>query len=149
MAKRNRAPIPRSIHEPMSVPIGHLVSGDIIGPITPHARDGAKYFFLFVDRRTSYYHVFTSKTKDGFITSLKQVYDFYLVHGHKIINFRSDSEEIMVHGSVEEYLASNGVIQQLSLPYEHHQNLVERHVQIVGKAVTTVIHDQLLLAAVF
>jgi hypothetical protein len=63
--------------------------------------------------------------------------------GHKIINFRSDSKEIMVHGSVEEYLASNGVIQQLSLPYEHPQNLVERHVQIVVKAVTAVMHDQL------
>ena len=149
MAKRNRAPIPRSINDPKTVPIGHLVSGDIIGPITPHAKDGSKYFFLFVDRRTSYYHVFTSKTKDGFITSLKHVYDFYLAHGHKIMNFRSDSEEIMVHGAVEEYLASNGIIQQLSLPYEHHQNLVERHVQTVVKAVTAVMHDQVLLAAMF
>ena len=64
---------------------------------------------------------FTSKTKDGFITSLKHVYNFYQSHGHKVINFRSDSEEKIVHGSVEEYLAANGVIQQFSLSYEHHQ----------------------------
>jgi len=62
LAKKNRLPIPQSLTDPKEVPIGHLISGDIIGPIKPEAGDGAKYFFLFVDRRTSLYHVFTSKS---------------------------------------------------------------------------------------
>ena len=149
MGKRNKAPIPASITDPTEVPIGHLVSGDIIGPITPPARDGAKYFFLFVDRRTSYYHAFTSRTKDGFITSLKSVYDFYLSHGHRIHVFRSDSENILVYGDVPEFLESKTVKQDLSLPYSHYQNLVERHVQTIVKSIATIMHDQVLLAASF
>ena len=37
MAKRNKDPIPQSVTDPREVPIGHLISGDIIGPIKPAA----------------------------------------------------------------------------------------------------------------
>jgi hypothetical protein len=145
MGKHNKIKIHNSITDPRSVPIANLISGDIIGPITPTAKDGSKYFFLFVDRRTSYYHVSTSKSKDGFITALKHCYDWYKSQGHTIRAFRSDSENIMVSGGVEEYLKSQVVEQQFSLPYAHWQNLVERHVQTVVNMTTTVLHDQMLL----
>ena len=149
MAKKNRAPIPKSITDPNDLKIGELVSGDIIGPIDPPSRDGTKYFFLFVDRRTSYYHAHTSRTKDGFITTLKLVYEDYASHGHKMLSFRSDSEQIMVVGDVAAFLASNGVDQQWSLPYQHHQNLVERHVQTISKAISTMMLEQNLLGSSF
>ena len=110
---------------------------------------GTKYFFLFVDRRTSYYHAHTSRTKDGFITTLKLVYEDYASHGHKMLSFRSDSEQIMVVGDVAAFLASNGTDQQWSLPYQHYQNLVERHVQTISKAISTIILDQNLLGSSF
>jgi hypothetical protein len=149
LAKRNQTHVHKSVTDPKSVPIAGLISGDIIGPITPTARDGSKYFFLFVDRRTSYYHVFTSKTKDGFITALQHVYDWYSSHGHTIKTFRSDSENILVHGDVASYLKSNAVNQQFSLPYAHYQNLVERHVQTIVNFVVAVLHDQQLLGDSF
>jgi len=149
LAKKNRPTIPTSVSDPKDHPIGNLISGDIIGPISPSNREGHKYFFLFVDRRTSYYHAYTSATKDGFITALSDVYEFYKKYGHKINIFRSDSENILVHGDVERFLSAQAVDQQYSLPYAHHQNLVERHVQTVTKAVSTAMHDQVLLGASF
>jgi hypothetical protein len=77
------------------------------------------------------------------------VYDWYSSHGHTIKTFRSDSENILVHGDVASYLKSNAVNQQFSLPYAHYQNLVERHVQTIVNFVVAVLHDQQLLGDSF
>jgi len=106
MGKTNKIKIYNSITDPKAIPIAGLISGDIIGPVTPTAKDGSKYFFLFVDRRTSYYHVSTARSKDGFVTALKFLYEWYKSKGHTIKAFRSDSENIMLSGGVEEYLKS-------------------------------------------
>lgn len=150
LAKKNRISFDLSATtDPKSLDIGQLISGDIVGPIHPPNRDGHKYFFLFVDRRTSLYHAYTSATKDAFITALKRVYDYYTEHRHKVRAFRSDSEKIMIEGDVEDFLVSANVQQQTSAPYRHEQNLVERHVQTVTKAVATLMVDQALLDATF
>jgi len=149
MGKTNKIKIHNSITDPKSIPIASLISGDIIGPVTPTAKDGSKYFFLFVDRRTKYYHVSPARSKDGFITALKYLYEWYKSKGHTIKAFRSDSESIMVSGGVEEYLKAQVVDQQFSLPYAHWQNLVERHVQTIVNMTTTVLHDQSLLGWTF
>ena len=149
MGKRNKTPIARQLTNPKDVPIGHLISGDIVGPITPASFNGDKYFYIFVDRRTSHLHVFTSKTKDGFITSLKSVYSYYVSKGFEVKGFRSDSENIMVYGDVQKFLDDNHIDHTLSLPYAHFQNLVERHVQTVVKGVTTLMHSQHFLNASF
>jgi len=149
LAKRNKPSVSFLTTSPRDYCVGQLISGDIVGPITPESRSGHKYFFLFVDRRTSYYHVYTSATKDSFITSLKDVYEFYKKNGHEVRTFRSDSERIMVEGGVEIFLSEKNVRAEHSLPYTHNQNLVERHVQTVVKGVCAVIHDQSLLDASF
>ena len=149
MGKRNHTPVPRAKKDITTIAIADVISGDIVGPIFPPTRTGHRYFFLFVDRRTSFLHVFTSPSKDGFITSLKQVYEDYKMKGHTIKGFRSDSENIMIEGKVEEFINSQNVTPTHSLPYEHYQNLVERHVQTVVKLVATILHDQQLLNASF
>ena len=145
MGKRNHTPVPRIHKDPTTIAIADVISGDIVGPIDPPTRTGHKYFFLFVDKRTRFLHVFTSPSKDGFITSLKQVYTDYKMKGHTIKGFRSDSENIMIEGKVEEFINAQNITPTHSLPYEHYQNLVERHVQTVVKLVATILHDQQLL----
>jgi len=113
---QNKSRAQYSNTDPMSTPIGHTLSGDIIGPITHTARDGSRYFYLFVDRATSYYHVYTSQTKDGFITALKHVYTFYANHGHTTIFFRTDSENLMQSKEMSEFLDSNKILPPYSLP---------------------------------
>jgi len=63
--------------------------------------------------------------------------------------FRSDSEKILVEGNVEEFLNNMNVEPEFSLPYNHHQNLVDRHVLTITKTVSAIIHDQVLLDASF
>jgi len=102
--------------------------------------DNDKYFSLFVDRRISYCHAYTSKTKDGVITALQRVNDFCKEHGCTMHIFRGD---------VENFSAKYAVSQQYLLPYSHYQNLVERHAQTVVKTISTIMHDQVLLDGSF
>jgi len=127
--------------------VGELLSGDIIGKIQPPTRDGCVYFYLFVDKRTGYMKAYTAKTKDGFVTALGNVIDFFEENGHKVKFFRSDSEQIMKWGPVKEFLGKRGIKPQYSLPYAHYQNLVERYVQTIVKAVSVTIHGQSFLRA--
>jgi len=54
MGKQNHSPIPKSPKDTSPKPIGWLVSGDIIGPVTPASKNGARYFFLFVEATTGH-----------------------------------------------------------------------------------------------
>jgi hypothetical protein len=148
LAKKNKPVIPHPEKNNLSdLKIGELLSGDIIGKIQPATRDGDIYFYLFVDKRSGYMRAYTSKTKDGFVTALGNAISYFEDFGHKVKAFRSDSEQIMKWGPVKQLLESKGVQMQQSLPYAHYQNLVERYVQTIVKAVSTVLHGQSLLKA--
>jgi len=54
---------------------------------------------------------------------------------------------IMKWGPVKQVLESKGIQPQHSLPYAHYQNLAERYVQTIVKAVSTNLHGQSLLKA--
>jgi len=149
LAKRNSLPIPKSITDPKTLQVGQLLSGDIVGPITPSTRNGDKYFYLFCDRRSGFLHAYTAASKAGFITALKDVCSFYAKHGHKVKGFRSDSEHIMIYGDVAIYLEENNIEQTMSLPNAHFQNLVERHVQTINNTLSTIIHGQDILNSTF
>jgi hypothetical protein len=127
--------------------IGELLSGDIIGKIQPATRNGDVYFYLFVDKRSGYMRAYTSKTEDGFVTALENTITYFEDFGHKVKAFRSDSEQIMKWGPVKQLLESKGIQPQHSLPYAHYQNLAERYVQTIVKAVSTNLHGQSLLKA--
>jgi hypothetical protein len=88
-----------------------------------------------------------SKTKEGFVTALQDIIAYFENFGHKVEAFRSDSEQIMKWGPVKQLLESKGIQPQHSLPYAHYQNLVERYIQTIVKAVSTVLHGQSLLKA--
>jgi hypothetical protein len=53
----------------------------------------------------------------------------------------------MKWGPVKQLLENKGIQSEYSLPYAHYQNLVERYVQTITKAVSTIIHGQSLLKA--
>jgi hypothetical protein len=53
----------------------------------------------------------------------------------------------MKWGPVIEFLGKRGIKPQYSLPYAHYQNLVERYVQTIVKAVSVTIHGQSFLKA--
>jgi hypothetical protein len=148
LAKKNKLKIKSPSMETLAeLQVGELLSGDIIGKIQPPTRDGCVYFYLFVDKRTGYMKAYTAKTKDGFVTALGNVIDFFEENGHKVKFFRSDSEQIMKWGPVKEFLGKRGIKPQYSLPYAHYQNIVERYVQTIVKEVSVTIHGQSFLKA--
>ena len=53
----------------------------------------------------------------------------------------------MKWGPVKGFLGKMGIKPQYSLPYAHYQNLVERYVQTIVKAVSVTIHGQSFLKA--
>jgi hypothetical protein len=148
LAKKNKPAIANPEKNDLNeLKIGELLSGDIISKIQPATRNGDVYFYLFVDKRSGYMRAYTSKTKDGFVTALENTITYSEDFGHKVKAFRSDSEQIMKWGPVKQLLESKGIQPQHSLPYAHYQNLAERYVQTIVKAVSTNLHGQSLLQA--
>jgi hypothetical protein len=149
LAKKNKPKIQHSQQTDLTnLQVGELISGDIIGKIQPPTRDGDIYFYLFVDKKTGYMKMYTAKTKDGFVTALEDVINHFQKYGPKIKFFSSDSEQIMKWGPVKQLLENKGIQSEYSLPYAHYQNLVERYVQTITKAVSTIVHGQSLLKAI-
>jgi hypothetical protein len=97
LAKKNKPKIKSpTIDTQTELQIGELLSGDIIRKIQPSTRDGCVYFYLFVDKRTGYIKAYTAKTKNGFVTALEDVIDYFEGQGHEVKFFQSDSEQIMI-----------------------------------------------------
>jgi D-mannonate dehydratase len=84
---------------------------------------------------------YTAKAKDGFETALENVIEFLNEQGHKVKSFIPDSQQIMKWGQVRQLLDKKGIQPQYSL-YAHYQNLLQRYVQAIMKAVSTVLHDR-------
>jgi hypothetical protein len=148
LAKKNKPAIANPEKNDLNeLKIGELLSSDIIGKIQPATRNGDIYFYLFVDKRSGYMRAYTSKTKDGFVTALENIIAYFDDFGQKVKVFRYDSEQIMKWGPVKQLLESKGIQLLHSLPYAHYQNLVERYIQTIVKAVSTVLHGQSLLKA--
>jgi hypothetical protein len=148
LAKKNKPGIANPEKSDLTeLKIGELLSGDIIGKFQPAARNGDVYVYLFVDKRSGYMRAYTSKTKDVFVTAIQDIIAYFENFGHKVKAFWSDSEQIMKWGPLKQLLKSKGIQPQHSLPYAHYQNLVERYVQTIVKAVSTVLHGQSLLKA--
>jgi hypothetical protein len=101
-----------------------------------------------VDKTSGYMSAYTSKTKDGFVTASENTITHFEDFGHKVNAFRSDSKQIMKWGPVKQVLDSMGIQPQHSLPYAHYQNLAERYVQTIVKAVSTNLHGQSLFKAI-
>jgi hypothetical protein len=148
LAKKNKPKIDSSRERNCTeLKVGELLSGDIVGKIQPPTKDGDIYFYLFVDKKTGYVKAYTAKTKNGFVTALEDVINYFGKYGHQVKYFRSDSEQIMKWGAVKQLLEKKGIASEYSLPYAHYQNLVERYVQTITKAVSTILHSQSLLKA--
>ena len=148
LAKRNKSPIPLASGDRRDdLQPGEILASDIVGRISPPTRKGHVYYFLFVDVKTGYKHVYTAKTKDAYIDALREVIAWYRRLGWNPKKFRTDSEAVLIEGTVRDYLQAESILPEHSAPYAHYQNLAERHVQSVTKGVSAMLHGQRYLKA--
>ena len=132
-----------------SGPPGEVISADPVGPINPSTKEGYKYIMLFKCVNSGYLHAFAVKTKDYFLSCLKQVIDWYTARGCLPKILRSDNDTVILSEDTQKYLVEKQILQQLSAPYRHFQNSVEREVQTVTKGISLLMHSQAWLPARF
>ena len=147
LGKRNKQPTPLPSGSHRECTAGEVISADIVGKITPSARKGEQWIFLFADVATGYQHTFISHTKDGFITALSNVVNFYKSHSLTVKVLRTDSEAVLLSKDILTYLETNKIFSEHSIAYTHNQNFVERYVQTLTKGVSVMLHSQRFLPA--
>jgi Reverse transcriptase (RNA-dependent DNA polymerase) len=148
LAKRNKSPIPEASGDRRDTVLpGEILSSDIIGKINPPTRDGHCWFFLFADVATGYMHVYTAKSKDGYLSAIKSVIKWYRSKNLNPKIMRTDSERMLIMGDVGRYLEIEGITPEHSAPDAHYQNFVERYVQTVVKGTSAMLHGQRFLKA--
>ena len=147
LAKRNLDGPGEQSEDTSALSPGELISADPVGKISPPTRYGHQWLFLFKDMATGRVHTFTASSKDTFETAFLQVVDYYYTRGFKCKVLRTDSELVLNSASMKQSMIDRGIIHQLSTPYRHFQNSVEREVQTYIKGVSLLLHSQQWLQA--
>lgn len=138
------------INSKTAVP-GQIISLDPVGPISPKSVGGFTLMWCVYDAGSSYQWVFFSTSKQASIVVeiLRLVVADLLFFEKRLRIVRSDAEEIFNSREVQLFLDEQGIKHQYSVPYEHHQNRVERLIQHNVRGISTLMHSQKWLPASF
>lgn len=144
-AKKNlNPPVDRSKEDRRKWLPGECFSCDPAVKINPQGFDGSDCFFLFKDLSTGYlYTVFTeSKKASAFIEAFKEVLSHFAhYHCAPASILRTDSEAIFLSAEVNTFLTERNMKLQTSAPDCHFQVSVERDMQTVFKALSTMLNS--------
>lgn len=100
-----------------------LVHSDICGPMNKKSIGGSRYFATFIDDKSRYVSVYFLKSRDEIFEKFKEFKALSENQsGKKIKAFRSDNGLEYVSGAFQEFLASNGINRQLTVPHTPQQN---------------------------
>lgn len=121
-------------------PLDVIVS-DLCGPFKTQSINGSKYFMTFVDVCTDFTTVYFLKHKNEATSLIKTYIEFtktQLARKPKI--FRSDGGGEYINKELEEYLNSEGIIFQRTVPYTPEQNgIAERKNRTLNDSVRTLL----------
>jgi hypothetical protein len=92
-------------------------------------------------------HVYFGSDKTAFVDSFKDVIQFYRKWGHTPKILRADNDTVIQSRLMTDLLTEYKMEATYSTPYQHYQNPVEREVQTMQKAVSTMLHAQPWLQA--
>ena len=123
-------------------PLG-LVHSDVCGKIGTRSLGGANYFLTFIDDKTHYVWVYILKTKDEvfkyFLDWKTQAENF---SGHQLKVLRTDNGGEYTSKEFENYLKSEGVRHELTVPKTPEQNgVAERLNRTLVEAVRSMLID--------
>jgi hypothetical protein len=107
---------------------------DLCGPL-PNSLGGNRYFLIIVDEHTHYLWVeIVSKKSDSFSRLKKWKLEVEHETDLKLQYLKSDGGKEFGSNEFKEWLTSEGVVHEVSAPYEHEQNgLAERCIQNVSQ----------------
>ena len=143
--KHHRSPFLTGGRERAAEPL-ELVHSDVCGKVNTKSFGGAEYFLTFIDDKTRYAWVYLLKTKD-------QVFKRFLEwkamvendSGRKLKVLRSDNGSEYTGKQFQEYLKSEGVRHELTVPKTPQQNGVAERLNhtLVEMARTMLIESKL------
>ena len=154
LAKRKRKSIPSNNKtnesfqlDSSTAEVGNILSMDPVGIISPSTVDGYKYFFLVKDIKSGYLQVFCTRDKSAetVVEVLRKTFEFWKMWRHDVQILRTDAEVVLESERVRSFLLENNVRHQMSSPYRHHENAIERDIQTVTRGTSTLLHSQLFL----
>ena len=128
---------------------GEYISTDPSGEINPLSLDKDNIFYLFTCKATGYLWAIpsNSKTSEAFLEALTIVNNFIITNNFKIKFLQTDSENNLNSKLIDDYLSLKQIQHIISAPNQHYQNLVERHMQIIIKGTSTLLHSALFCQA--
>ena len=120
--KQHRCPYPKSADYRASEPF-ELVHIDVCGPMPVPSFGGSRYFVTFIDDYSRHTFVYFMKNKSEVLEKFKE-FNSCAVNGtgKPIKILRSDNGGEYSSKEFESFLKKNGIVHQLSVPYNPAQN---------------------------
>lgn len=119
-----------------------LVHSDVMGPIKPVSKGGAKFVVIFVDDFSRMVFVIPIKAKSEVFERFKAFTTMVATqYGAKVRCIRSDNGGEYTSKRFNQFCASTGIIHQTSAPYSPQQNgLAERMNRSLGEGTRALLH---------
>jgi hypothetical protein len=139
MTKRDHPKYPHPIASKHAL---DRIHADIVGPITPVALGGYRWFMTVIDEATRMTWIILLRTKEEAPELLKNhLTKLMNLKKVKIANFKSDNGGEFDNHTFIQFLNQNGISIERSAPYNPEQNgLVERANRTVVECCRTLIH---------
>ena len=122
MGKQHRCPYPKGISYRATEPF-ELIHSDVCGPMPESSIGGSRYYVTFIDDFTRYTFVYFLKNKSQVLEKFKGFHNYAKnVSGKGIKVIRTDNGGEYCSKEFESFLKENGIVHQLTVPYNPAQN---------------------------
>ena len=140
--KHSRSPFPTCGGKRSEEPLG-LVHSDVCGKMNAQSLSGAEYFLTFIDDKTRFVWVYVLKRKDQvFERSLEWKPLAEKSTGRKLKILRTDNGGEYISSEFKQYLKSEGVRHELTVPKTPEQNgVAERMNRTLVEMVRSMLAD--------
>ena len=122
MGKQHRCPYPKGISYRANEPF-ELIYSDVCGPMSESSIGGSRYYVTFIDDFTRYTCVYFLTNKSDVLDKFKDFQSYATnVSGKGIKVIHTDNGGEYCSTEFESFLKENGIVHQLTVPYNPVQN---------------------------
>ncbi|KAE9350619.1 hypothetical protein PF008_g6345 [Phytophthora fragariae] len=119
-----------------------IVHSDVMGPIQPKSKGGARFMVTFIDDFTRYVHAFLIPSKAMVLDRFKEYCALVKnQYGRRVKCIRSDNGGEYMSHRFNAFCTSSGIVHQTSAPYSPQQNgLAERMNRTLMEMARSMLH---------
>ncbi|KAG1659195.1 hypothetical protein FOA52_005673 [Chlamydomonas sp. UWO 241] len=101
----------------------HVLHSDLMGPLSPASRGGARYVMTVIEDYSRYSLVFLLKNKSDASHSMRQAIAFFECQtGASVRNVRSDRGGEFINHALYDHYKAKGIVPQHTMPHTPEQN---------------------------